>query len=140
MKQKQKAFIFSIDSLLAIVLVILVTYIFLLQPIARNPATQLNILNKTLLHDYAVVGFYLNATADDLIALDANRIVDYNGIDYNINDAKNLNLAQNIEIADDNKFVYCAFYYNYDLNTNGFWLNGGTKGNVERKDICNGVS
>ncbi|MDO8538780.1 MAG: hypothetical protein Q7S21_07930 [archaeon] len=135
MKQKQKAFIFSIDSLLAIALVILVSYMFLLQPIAKNPATQLNILNKTILHDYAIIGFYTDHNATGLIEADSRT----EGTTI-VNDAKNLNLVQTTEIADDNKFVYCAFYYDYDINSGGIWLTDGGKGKVEKKEICNGVS
>lgn len=137
--KKNKAFIFSIDSLLAIALVILVTYVFVLQPLARNPAVQLNILNKTILHDYALIGFYTDSNSSDLIDKDS-RIVRIGSTDYTVKDALNLNLWSSELIADDNKFVYCASYYNYDLNSNGFWLNDGNKGNAEKKDLCAGVS
>jgi len=137
MIKNKKAFIFSTDALIAIALVILLTYIFLLQPQAKNPAIQLNVLSKTILHDYALVGFYNDKNATGLIEMD----IRYDPIYSNavIKDAKLLNLVQSMEQADENTFAYCAFYYNYDLNSGEFWISG-TKGKVERKDICNGVS
>jgi hypothetical protein len=140
MTQKtKKGFIFSIDSMLGIALVILIASIFIVQPLAKNPIIQLNVLNKSLTHDYGLIAFYTNSETTDIIIKD-ERSVDVEGIPVTVKDAEKLNIQPNYELAEFNKkFVYCTFYYQYDINT-GNYYETGTKGNTERKEICIGVS